>query len=108
MGGDLSRQIYKKLEFLGKTPMEVALKLKQLGVKGNRYCCRTCPLSQWLQSLFSKNVDISVSAFAVHYSQKNESGSVDMPKACTKFVAGFDEGAFQELCFCPNPKEPPF
>jgi hypothetical protein len=86
------------LRDLGDTRDQVAAKLTELGIRGDRNNCLACPVAVYLLRACPGAVQVLVGdreAELIYPAGRTE--FVDLPEPVAAFVAGFDDGMYREL-----------
>lgn len=90
---DAEELIREKVAELGDTAAEIAASLQRLGIKGRCGGMRSCPLYNYLRSLFGDLIAF-VDTGGVGIAG---GGWVDLPDVIGEFVNAFDRGHFPAL-----------
>ena len=83
--------LHQTLDFLGRNPNEIARKLRQRNIRGQKKSCTTCPIAQYLiLSGFSK-VSVDTEMISTHQE------TVRTPHDVRLFIKRFDAHEYPEL-----------
>jgi hypothetical protein len=92
-------KLEQELNALGNNPLEIANKLMELGIRGEREDTCSCPIANYILALgyVKATVGSKRAGFWSMADEYDEYEECDIPDAVGKFIVAFDNGEFPEL-----------
>ena len=90
-------QLKKALADLGETHEQVAARLKEKGIRGNRISFGSCPIALYLQKELGAKIGVDGMMATVIDDDGFQVESARLPQACSLFTSHFDAGKYPDL-----------
>lgn len=85
------------IKALGTTPESVTVKLREVGVKGYRRICHSCPIAKYLNACGFSEVTIGTTANTFRNGSDASDESYILPDGVKVWVQNFDDGMYPEF-----------
>ena len=91
------QKLKQQLKLLGDSSKQIAKSLLDMGIKGIPESMDSCPIANYLKRLRYKDVSVDIDYIDLETRSKIPFSLNELPKACAKFIADFDNEKYKNL-----------